>query len=68
MWKVIKDDATSKSTLYLLDTEDQLSSMKLPENEDAKAHLTKLKAHFQLMLQCWDNLMKIGSTYVRYLV
>ena len=62
MWKVIKDDATSKSMLLLLDAEDQLSSMKLPENEDVKAHLIKLKAHFQLMLQCQDNLIKIGST------
>jgi hypothetical protein len=60
MWKVIKDDATSKSTLYLLDAEDQLSSMKLTDNKHAKAHLTELKNHFQLMQQCRDNLMKIG--------
>jgi hypothetical protein len=51
MWKVIKDDAMSKSTLYLLDAEDQLSSIKLMDNEDAKAHLTELKNHFQLMQQ-----------------
>ena len=62
MWKVVKDNATSKSTLYLLDAEDQLSSMKLAKNEDAKAHLTELKSHFQLMLQCQDNLLKIGSS------
>ena len=61
MWKVVKDDATSKSMLYLLDAEDQLSSIKLAENKDAKAHLAELKSHFQLMLQCQDNLMKIGS-------
>ena len=61
MWKVVKDDATSKSMLYLLDAEDQLFSMKLAKNEDAKAHLAELKSHFQLMLQHWDNLIKIGS-------
>ena len=52
MWKVVKDDATSKSTLYLLDAEDQLSSMKLADNDDPKAHLNELQNHFQLMLQC----------------
>ena len=61
MWKAVKDDATSKSTLFLLDVEDQLTSMKLGENEDSKTHLTELKQHFQLMLQCQDNLIKMGS-------
>ena len=51
MWKMVENDATSKSTLYLLDAEDQLSSMKLPDNTDLKAHLTGLKTHLQLMLQ-----------------
>jgi gag-polypeptide of LTR copia-type len=62
MWNTIKDDATSKSTLYLLDAEDQLSSMKLMDNDDPKTHLNKLKTHFQLMLQRCNNLMKIRST------
>ena len=31
MWKEVKEDATSKSTLYLLDAEDQLASMKLAD-------------------------------------
>jgi gag-polypeptide of LTR copia-type len=62
MWNTIKDDATSKSTLYLLDAEDQLSSMKLMDNDDPKTHLNKLKTHFPLMLQRCNNLMKIGST------
>ena len=62
MWRVIKDDTMSKSTLYLLDAEDQLSSMKLPDNTDPKTHLSELKAHFHLMLQRCDNLMKISST------
>ena len=62
MWKIVKADATTKSTLYLLDAEDQLSSMKINENEDLKIHLTELKAHFQLMLQHQDNITQIGST------
>ena len=62
MWKAVKDDATSKSTLYLLDAEDQLSSMKLVDNNDPKTHLSELKNHFQLMLQHRNNLIEIGST------
>jgi len=46
MWEVLKADATMKSTLYLLDAKDQLSSMKLSENKDPKTHLTELKQHF----------------------
>jgi hypothetical protein len=62
MWKIVKTDATSRSTLYLLDAEDQLCSMKLTDNDDSKAHLSELKQHFQLMLQRRDNLVKMGST------
>ena len=62
MWDVVKADATTKSTLYILDAEDQLSSMKLDENDDPKTHLMELKQHFQLMLQRRDNLVKMGST------
>ena len=62
MWKVVKNDATSKSTLCILDAEDQLSSMKLVDNDNSKTHLVELKNHFQTMLQRRDNLMKIGST------
>ena len=62
MWDVVKADATTKSTLYLLDTEDQLVSMKLSENDNPKAHLNELRQHFQLMLQHCDNLTKMGPT------
>jgi hypothetical protein len=62
MWKIVKTDATTRSTLYLLDAEDQLCSMKLSDNDDPKAHLSELKQHFQLMLQRRDNLVKMGST------
>ena len=51
MWDAVKVDATTKSTLFLLDAEDQLASMKLTENDDPKAHLTEVKQHFQLMGQ-----------------
>ena len=62
MWKVVKDNATLKSTLYLLDAKDQLFSMKLQDNDNPKTHLSELKQHFQLMLQHCKNLIKIGST------
>ena len=62
MWKIVKANATTKSTLYILDTEDQLSTMKINDNEDAKTHLAELKAHFQLMVQRRDNLVQMGST------
>jgi hypothetical protein len=61
MYKAVKDDTTSKSTLFLLDVKDQLLSMKLTDNNDPKTHLAELKTHFQLMMQCQDNLMKMGS-------
>ena len=62
MWKAVVADATSRSTLFLLDAEEQLSSMRLGENEDSKSHLTELKQHFQLMMQRRDNLIKMGTT------
>ena len=43
MWRTVKKDTTLKSTLFSLDAEDQLTSMKLADNEDPKAHLTELK-------------------------
>ena len=61
MWEAVKSDATMKSSLYLLDAEDQLASMKLAENDDPKTHLVEMKQHFQLIVQCWDNLTKMGS-------
>ena len=62
MWKIVKDNVTKKSNLHLLDTEEQLQSMKLNDNEDSMAHLTKLEQHFQTMIQHCDNLIKMGST------
>ena len=51
MWDAIKVDAMTKSTLFLLDMEDQLASMRLTENDNPKAHLIEVKQHFQLMGQ-----------------
>jgi hypothetical protein len=61
MWDIVKADATTKSTLYLLDAEDQLVSMKLSDNDNPKTHLAELKEHFQLMMQHHDNLIEMGS-------
>jgi hypothetical protein len=61
MWDVVKSNATTKSTLYLLDAEDELTSMKLGDNEDLKTHLSELKEHFQLMIQHQNNLVEMES-------
>ena len=61
MWDVVKSDATTKSTLYFLDAEDALASMKLSDTNDPKTHLAELKEHFQLMMQCCNNLIEMGS-------
>ena len=62
MWDAVKVDTTTESTLYLLNAEDQLASMKLTDNNDLKSHLAKVKQHLQLMMECHDNLIKMGST------
>ena len=62
MWDAVKADATIKSTLYLLDAEDQLASMKLADNDDPKSHLAEVKQHFQHMMERHNNLIKMGST------
>ena len=54
MLRQVIDNAMSKSTLHLLDAEDQLASMKLADNDDLKSHFEELKQH------C-DNLLKIRS-------
>ena len=55
-------DAITKNMLFLLDAEDQYVSMKLSNNKDPKAHLTKIKQHFLLMAQHHDNLIKMELT------
>ena len=62
MWTKVKTNTTIKSTLYLIDVEDQLTSMKLQDNNNPKTHLSELKTHFQTMLQCCDNLVQMGLT------
>ena len=47
---MVKVDATTKSTLFLIDAKDQLASMKLADNSDPNTHLSELNEHFQLMM------------------
>ena len=61
MWDVVKEDATSKTILFILDAESQLSSMKLQEDEDPDTHLVEMKQHFQLMVERHENLLLMGS-------
>ena len=61
MWAEVTADVMMKSTLFILDAEDQLSSMKLADNNNLKTHLSELKQHFQLMMQCHKNILKMGS-------
>ena len=51
MWDAVKADTMTKSTLFLLNAEDQLTSIKLTENNDLKVHLAEVKQHFRLMGQ-----------------
>ena len=60
MWEQIKKDATTKSTLFFIDAEDQLSSMHLTESNDPQSHLNNFKQHFELMMKHNDNLMEMG--------
>ena len=62
MWEGVKKNATTKSTLFLIDAEDELASMKCQEATDAKTHLAELTAHFNLMVQCKENLIEMGSS------
>jgi len=55
-------DATTKSTLYLNDAKDQLTTMQFIDSDDPHAHLTELKQHFELMRKRYDNLVEMGST------
>ena len=63
MWDEVKKDATAKSTLYLMDVECQLESMRLSESSDPKTHLTELKSHFQLMMSRHKNPLEMGSSF-----
>ena len=50
-----------KACSSLLDAEDELASMKLSDNSKPKSHLAELIVHFQHMVQCWNNLIEMGS-------
>ena len=51
MWEEVKKDATTKSTLFIIDAEDKLFTIKCQESSNVKIHLTKIMAHFDLMVQ-----------------
>jgi hypothetical protein len=61
MWEVVGVDARSESTLFVLDAENQLSSMKLRENEGLETHPEEMKEHSQMMVQRHENLVIMGS-------
>ena len=52
MWKIVISSAMMKSTLYLIDAEDQLLKIKLAETKDPKTHLSELQKHFETMVLC----------------
>ena len=52
-----------KSTLFLIDAEEQLMSMKLGENEDSKTHLAKIKQHFELIMKNGFNIGRYTSKH-----
>ena len=51
----------TKSTLFLIDAKEQLSSMKLANNDNAKTHLSEIRQHLELMFQHHKNLIEMGS-------
>ena len=57
----MKADATEKSTLFLIDAEDTLLSMRCSDSSDPKTHLTEIKAHFELMVRRRNSLTEMGS-------
>ena len=62
MWDKVKRDATTKSTLFIINAENELSTMKCQESSDPKTHLTKITAHFNLMVQRREILVQMGSS------
>ena len=51
MWEEINRYATTKSTLFIIDAEDELASMKCQELSDANTYLMEITAHFNLVVQ-----------------
>ena len=62
MWEEVKKDAATKSTIFLIDVENKLASMKCKESTNTKTLLTKLTAHFNFMVQHKENLIGMGSS------
>ena len=62
MWEKVKTDATTKSTLYLINAEDQLANIQVSDLDNPWTHFTELKQHLELMAKCHDNLIQTGSS------
>ena len=62
MWEKVKTEATTKSTLYLIDAEDQLANMWVGDSDNPRTHFTELKQHFELMTKHHDNLIQMRSS------
>ena len=61
MWEKIKVDVMTKSMLYFIDAEDQLTIMHVNDSKDLRTHFNELKQHFELMTKRHDNLVRMGS-------
>ena len=68
MWEAVKEDSTKKSTLHIIDAEEQLAAMRCQDSSDPVTHLSEMKAHLDLMEKRYQNLIAIGSSWedVRY--
>ena len=62
MWENVKGDATTKSTLFLIDAEDELANMQVGDSSNPQTYLTELKQHFELIIKPCDNLVEMGAT------
>ena len=63
MWDKVKEESTSKSTLHIIDAEEQLARMNCEDSSDPATHLADMKAHLDLMDKRYHNLLAIGSTW-----
>jgi hypothetical protein len=64
MWEQVKTDATSKSTMFIIDAKEQLITMKCNESTNLKTHLVEIKQHFKLMNTHCKNLIQMGSMFM----
>jgi hypothetical protein len=63
MWDKVKEESTMKSTIHIIDAEQQLSRMVCPDTTDPITHFAEVKAHLDLMDKRYQNLVAIGSNW-----